>query len=58
MLELKAGQEIDGRVVDKITMNEDTRDMTVWFDTDKLIVKQNQSIDKVLNHKWETQDAG
>ena len=55
MLELKAGQEIDGRVVDKITMNEDTRDMTVWFDTDKLIVKQNQSIDKVLNHKWEKQ---
>ena len=52
MLELKAGQKIDGRVVDKITMNEDTRDMTVWFDTDKLIVKQNQSIDIVLNHKW------
>jgi len=53
MLELKVGQEIDGKVIDKITMNEDTRDMTVWFDTYKLIVKQNQSIETILNHKWE-----
>jgi len=55
---MKVGQEIDGRTLDSITMDEDTRDMVFWFDTDKIVVRHNESIDKVLNHKWETQDAG
>jgi len=60
MLELKVGQEIDGKVIDKITMNEDTRDITVWFNQDHLasdadcfIIKANESIETILNHKWE-----
>jgi len=57
MKELKIGQEIDGRTIDHITMDEDTRDMVFWFDTDKIVVRHNESIDKVLNHKWETQHA-
>ena len=54
---MKVGQEIDGRTLDSITMDEDTRDMVFWFDTDKIVVRHNESIDKVLNHKWETQHA-
>jgi hypothetical protein len=61
-MNLKIGQEIDGRTIDRITMDKDTRDMTVWFDKDYpddgvIVVRHNESIDKVLNHKWETQDA-
>ncbi len=57
MLVLKVGQEIDGRTIDKITMDKDTRDMTVCFgedypDDNVLVVKQNESINKILNHKW------
>ncbi|MAO21598.1 MAG: hypothetical protein CMJ25_12680 [Phycisphaerae bacterium] len=64
MKELKIGQEIDGRTIDHITMDEDTRDMVVRFGNScdpyslTIVVKHNESIDKVLNHKWETQDAG
>ena len=54
---MKVGQEIDGRTLDSITMDEDTRDMVFWFDTDKIVVRHNESIDKILNHKWETQHA-
>tara|TARA_R110002049_G_scaffold199291_1_gene369348 strand:- start:39 stop:281 length:243 start_codon:yes stop_codon:yes gene_type:complete len=80
-MNLKIGQEVDGRTIDRITMDRDTRDMTVWFDKDYpviledtgeliklltnlicsgrvIVVRHNESIDKVLNHKWETQDAG
>jgi len=57
-MNLKIGQEIDGRTLDSITMDSSTRDMVFWFDTDKIVVRHNESIDKVLNHKWETQDAG
>ncbi len=61
MKELKIGQEVDGKRIHKISMNEDTRDMTVWFTANAingvhvatLTVKHNESIDKVLNHKWE-----
>jgi len=63
MKELKIGQEIDARIIDDITLNEDTRELTVkftsaivddiWYDTDTLFVKENESIDKILNHKWE-----
>jgi len=60
-MNLKIGQEIDGKTIHKITMNEETRDMTVWFIASAingahvgvLTVKHNESIDKVLKHKWE-----
>ena len=57
MLVLKVGQEIDGRTIDKITMDKETRAMTVCFgedypDDNGLVVKQNESINKILNHKW------
>jgi len=59
-MNLKIGQEIDGKTIHKISMNEETRDMTVCFTApysgvhvDTLTVKHNESIDKVLNHKWE-----
>jgi len=60
-MNLKIGQEIDGKRIHSISLHEDTRDMTVWFTAnaingvhvDTLTVKHNESIDKVLNHKWE-----
>jgi len=60
MLQIKVGQEIDGKIIEEITINEDTRDMTFWFnqdhlasDADCLIKKSNESIETILNHKWE-----
>ena len=68
MLQIKVGQEVDGKIVDKITINEDTREMTFFFGkhsykryvekgyafTDEMLVlKENQSIETILNHKWE-----
>ena len=60
-MNLKIGQEIDGKTIHKISMNKETRNMTVWFTAsavngvhvDTLTVKHNESIDKILNHKWE-----
>mgnify|MGYP003678561909 CR=1 FL=1 len=63
-MNLKIGQEIDGKTIHKISMDEETRDMTVWLTAyelypingvhfDTLTVKHNESIEKVLNHKWE-----
>ena len=61
-MNLKIGQEVDGRTIDRITIDRNTRDMTVWFDKNYrddgvIVVRHNESIDKVLNHKWETQNA-
>jgi len=68
MLEIKEGQEIDGKVIDKIIMNEDTREMTFFFGKhsykryvekgyafadETLRLKAKESIETILNHKWE-----
>jgi len=52
MLKIKVGQEIDGKIIDKITIHEDTRDMTFWFGKECLVKKSNESIETILNHKW------
>mgnify|MGYP003649180492 FL=1 len=58
-MNLKVGQEIDGRTIDHITMDKDTRDMVVRFGNSydpyslTIVVRHNESIEKVLNHKWE-----
>lgn len=64
MLQIKVGQEIDGKRLDKITIDED-RDMTFWFDVNPetgfpevgLEKKSNESIAKILNYKWGEEDA-
>ena len=68
MLQIKVGQEVDGKIIDKITINEDTRDMKIFFgkysyrryiekgyafEDEMLIKKANESIETILNHKWE-----
>ena len=68
MLEIKEGQEIDGKVIDKIIMNEDTREMIFFFGKysykryvekgysfadETLRLKAKESIETILNHKWE-----
>ncbi len=56
-MNLKIGQEIDGKMIHSISIDKDTRDITVsainGVHVDTLTVKHNESIDKVLNHKWE-----
>ncbi len=52
MLKIKVGQEVDGKIIDKITIHEDTRDMTFWFGEECLVKKSNESIETILNHKW------
>ena len=52
MLKIKVGQEVDGKIVDKITINKDSRDMTFWFGKECLVKKSNESIEKILNHVW------
>ena len=53
MLKIKVGQEVDGKIIDKITIHEDTRDMTFWFGEECLVKKSNESIEKILNHIWD-----
>ena len=68
MLKIKVGQEIDGKIIDKIIMNEDTREMTFFFgkysykyyvekgyafEDQTLRLKENESIEKILNHVWD-----
>ncbi len=64
MLQIKVGQEIDGKRLDKITIDED-RDMTFWFNVNPetgfpelgLEKKSNESIAKILDYKWGEEDA-
>ena len=56
-MNLKIGQEIDGKMIHSISIDKDTRDITVSFDScckgNAILIRHNESIDKVLNHKWE-----
>tara|TARA_R100000234_G_C4915552_1_gene141807 strand:- start:426 stop:635 length:210 start_codon:yes stop_codon:yes gene_type:complete len=64
VLQIKVGQEIDGKRLDKITIDED-RDMTFWFNVNPetgfpelgLEKKSNESIAKILDYKWGEEDA-
>jgi hypothetical protein len=52
--ELKIGTEVDGKKVISMFQNQETRNITVNFeDGDSLVNKQHESIEKILNHKWE-----
>tara|TARA_R100000458_G_C8213375_1_gene200094 strand:+ start:355 stop:543 length:189 start_codon:yes stop_codon:yes gene_type:complete len=57
VLQIKVGQEVDGKIVDKITINEDTEDMTFWFGKECLVKKSNESIAEILDYKWGEEDA-
>tara|TARA_R100000656_G_scaffold122571_1_gene98273 strand:+ start:772 stop:960 length:189 start_codon:yes stop_codon:yes gene_type:complete len=52
-LELERGTVVNGNKVISMFHNTETGKLTVNFeDGDSLIVKQHESIAKVLNHKW------
>jgi len=65
VLQIKVGQEIDGKRLDKITIDKDDRDMTFWFNVNPetgypevgLEKKSNESIAKILDYKWGEEDA-
>jgi len=54
MVELKIGTEVNGKKVISMFQDQETRNITVNFeDGDSLVNKQNESIEIILNHKWE-----
>ena len=53
-MNLKIGQEIDGKEIVKMFQDTATQILGVVFDDGSVIrCKENESIEKVVNHKWE-----
>tara|TARA_R110002051_G_scaffold304523_1_gene373893 strand:+ start:282 stop:446 length:165 start_codon:yes stop_codon:yes gene_type:complete len=53
-MNLKIGQEIDGKEIVKMFEDTTAKVLGVVFDDGSMIhCKENESIEKVVNHKWE-----